>query len=170
MMKGMSSDSEPSVTRGRQFPDPVRIVNWPLRDEKPIGWLTAAGMVLVAALAAQASASWIMGALVFLALATSAWRLWIPVTFDFNSKGILQTALGRRRRTAWSQIAGFQSYTGGVLLLADAERSVLSPLQGVFVAWQGQRAELLRVLEYYLNAEAAPAGSTTESFRADEEE
>jgi hypothetical protein len=122
--------------------------------------------LLVALAAAAASASWAMGGLILTALIISAWRLWVPVTFDFSAKGITQTALGRQTRIAWWQVAGYKVYSRGVLLIAGEERALLPPLQGLYVQWGGAQPQLLKLLRHYLGGQSAPSGSTTESYRA----
>jgi hypothetical protein len=108
--------------------------------------------------------SHLMGGLAFLVLSLAAWRLWVPVTFDLSSKGILQRTLGSQRWIPWRYVARFECHRSGVLLLADSEKSLLSPLRSVFIKWNGQKQEIQRVVTYYLDRTSQPAGSTTEPF------
>ena len=95
------------------------------------------------------------------AFATAAWRLWIPVRFEFNAKGITETVFGRRRRIPWTDFARYEVRRGGVLLLADSEPSVLAPFRGLFVRWRDQRDKLLETLDFFLTTRISPPGSTT---------
>jgi hypothetical protein len=152
-----------SASRSRHVPEPVQVRNWPLRDE-PWTWLMACGYVVIGGSAVVASNSIPMGLMITLALVAASWRIFVPVRFSFSSKGIVQTTLGLRRRISWRELARYEYYPRGALLLRDAERTFLSPLNGVFIKWDGQRAELMRLLEYYMDRQSVPAGSSTESY------
>ena len=149
----MSSSTE--IPRSRIPPEPVRITNWPIQDEGPWSWLTAGGLAAVALLAGAVSTSLLMGIAVFVALALSVWRLWVPVTFEFNSRGVTQDCWGRRRRIPWIDVAHYEVLSSGVLLSADRNRVPLAPLRSICVQWHGQRNELLNVLEFFVSEEQA---------------
>ena len=105
-----------------------------------------------------------MGLLVFAALGLAAWRLWIPVRFEFSSNGVIQTVMGRRRRIPWAEFDRYEIRRRGVLLLADADPSPLGALRGLFVRWQNQRDELLEILDFFVNARPNSQSSTTRTY------
>ncbi len=150
------------VVPRRSIPEPVRITNWPLRDDGVRAWLMVGGLVLVSALAAAVADRMLVGCVTLAALALSVWRLWFPVTFDFSSRGVVQTCWKRQRRITWSQIPRYEVLSRGVLLSADEEPTPLAPLRSIYVGWHGQRDELLHLLEFFvggrLPAEQTSAG------------
>ena len=85
-------------------------------------------------------------------LAITLWRTWLPVRYQIGGGGIVQVALGRRRRIPWTAILRYEVRPGGVLLLPDAIVTPLSPLRGLYLPWGGQREAVLASCEYYLGA------------------
>ena len=90
----VGSSTARSLGRPGAPPPSLQIVNWPLRDDGIRGWLMVVLLVGVAAVAGEVAHSVPMGSVAFVALATAAWRLWIPVRFEFNTKGITETVFG----------------------------------------------------------------------------
>lgn len=158
------SSTQRRIARAGYAPPSVQLVNWPLRDDGVRAWLMVAMFLAVAVVGGSISRSPSMGLLVFAALALAAWRLWIPARFEFGSNGVIQTVLGRRRRTPWAEFDRYEIRRRGVLLLADAETSPLAALRGLFVRWQNQRDELLAVLDFFVNARVNPQASTTRTY------
>lgn len=158
--ESMGSSVEKTVIRSRQAPEPVLIVNWPLRDEGLWSLLLITVFMAIAALCGSISGRPALGALSFAMLALSAWRLWVPVAFSVSSRGITQTIFGRQRRISWPQIARYKVYPGGVLLLADSPHTPLAALRGLYIRWNGRRDELLELVQYFLDTRYAVTGST----------
>ena len=156
----MGSSAENTVIRSQPVPEPVHIVNWPLRDDGLWSLLLIAALVGIAGLCGSVSSSLSLGLLSFLMLALSAWRLWIPVTFALSSRGVNETILGRQRRISWPQIARYRVYSGGILLLTDTHETPLEPLRGLYIRWSGRRDELLELVQFFLDARQPAQGST----------
>lgn len=146
----VGSTTKRSIGRSLLLPSPVQLVNWPLRDEKLRVGLSTAILLVAAILSGRLSDSFWMGAVVLAALIGCSWRLWIPVHFELNSKGITQTVLGRRRRIPWSAVARYQLRGRGILLLADSDSSALAAFRGVFIVWNGQRDAVLDLVNFFL--------------------
>ena len=163
---GNSTPEQPLI-RSQQAPRSVEIVNWPLRDWLG-AWLVVAGMGLVAWGAGLVAQSTVMGGLCFVALAISAWRLWIPVTFEFCSRGVIYTVLGRTRQIPWTQIGRYEVRRHGLFFFPDKEPEPLSRLQSMYVRWNGQREAILEVVEFYTQARIPVA--STQSFPAHDQE
>lgn len=102
-----------------------------------------------------------MGGVCFAALAIAAWRLWVPVTFEFRSRGVIYSAFGRSRRIPWTQIARFEERPRGMLLFAEDDTSPLAMLRSIHVQWNGQRAAILEVMAFYTSARVSVASTKT---------
>jgi hypothetical protein len=129
----------------------VRITNWPLRDDGWSAWAMVAAIPIVGLLVGGISSSVAVGLFTSAAFAVSLWRLFVPVTFDFGSRGIVQTLRKGRRRIPWNHVARYGVLSHGVLLSPDPEQTALAPLRSTYVRWNDQRAELIAVLDFYLN-------------------
>lgn len=86
-----------------------------------------------------------------LVLAVSAWRFFVPVTFELNAEGVHQWILGRHRRIPWSEIRDHQIFSSGVLLLPYEQASPIDVMHGLFLPWGLRRDEILAQLRYYLD-------------------
>lgn len=131
-------------------PNDLRLTVWPLRDD---GWRAWAGVVTIALISAGMGwrfHSLAVGLACGVALLTAAWRLVVPVTWDFGSQGVAERALGRRRVIPWPAIAGWRCYRRGVLLLPESNPSPVGVLNGWYVPWKGEREQLVAVLEHYV--------------------
>lgn len=158
----MGSSTANTVIRSRQSPDPLRVVNWPLRDDGVWSWLLVTLCAAIAVLCGRVSGNLGLGLLSFVALALSVWRLWVPVTFALSSRGIVQIVFGRQRRISWPQIARYEIHAHGILLLADAQNTPLAPLRGLYIRWNGRRAELLELVSFFLDT-GHPALASTQT-------
>lgn len=114
------------------------------------------GLGVMAAGAGVVAESGTMGGASFVALAIAAWRLWVPVTFEFRSRGVIYRVLGRSRQIPWTQIARYEVRPRGLLLLAEDDTSPVALLRSLFVSWNGQQAAILEVVVFYMT----PRGST----------
>jgi hypothetical protein len=156
-----SSAKETSAIRPQQAPRSVRVVNWPLRD----GGLRAWGMLfflgLIATSAGLVAKSGLMGGVCFAALAIAAWRLWVPVTFEFRSRGVIYSVLGWSRRIPWTQIARYEDRPRALLLFAEDDTSPLATLRSIHVQWNGQRAAILEVIAFYTSARVSAPSTKT---------
>lgn len=147
----MSSTSSSSTSaKLRVAPPDLHLAVWPARDE-PGRTLGLVALVLVMAVSASAvTGEGRSGLFAAAAVLLAGWRRWVPVTFDLGPSGIVETFLGRQRRIPWAVIARWQMRRHGILLLPDADPSPLDPWRGRYVAWNRNRAELLAILEFYL--------------------
>lgn len=156
-----SSAKETSAVRPPQTPRSVRVVNWPLRDGGIRAWGMLITLGLMAAGAGVVADSGLMGGCTFAALALAAWRLWMPVAFEFRSRGVMYCVLGRSWQIPWTQIARYEIRPRGLLLLAEDDSSPLAILRSLFVSWNGQRAAILEVVAHYTNARGSAASTRT---------
>ncbi|MBI2480528.1 MAG: hypothetical protein HYV60_18440 [Planctomycetia bacterium] len=102
-----------------------------------------------------------MGGICFAALSIAAWRLWIPVSFEFRSRGLIYTVLGRSRQIPWTQIARYEAKPRGLLVFAEDDRSPLAALRSIYIQWNGQRTASLEVIAYYTTVRTSVASTKT---------
>lgn len=119
------------------------------------------GLGLMASVAGAIAESGLMGGVSFAALAVAAWRLWVPVTFEFGSRGVIYSVLGRTRHLPWSHIARYEVRPRGLLLFAEADTSPLAALRSVYIPWHGQRAAILEVVGFYATTRVSVASTKT---------
>ncbi len=139
----------------------MQVVNWPLRDGGIWAWAMLGGIVAIATCAGLVANSRAMGGVCFAALAIASWRLWLPVTFEFRSRGVVTRVLGRSRQIPWSQIARFEVRRHGLLLFADNDTSPIASLRAVYVRWNRQRSEILEVVRFYTTTRVSVASTRT---------
>ncbi|MEX0818544.1 MAG: hypothetical protein WD070_03095, partial [Pirellulaceae bacterium] len=142
-------------------PRSVRVVNWPLRYGGLRAWGMLIGLGLMSVGAGVVAHSGWMGGVCFAVLAMAAWRLWVPVTFEFRSRGVTYRAFGRPRQIPWTQIARYEIRPRGLLLFAEQDTSPLSALRSLYIEWNGQRAAILEVVAFYTTARVSVASTRT---------
>ncbi len=141
-----------SSVRFRVVPPEVTIHDWAVRD-RPLGSSVALTMTAGASwLAAWAMDNVLVGLVVAAALGLVAWRTWLPVRYDLSASGVTQSVFRWRRRIPWTAVVRHELRGGGVLLLADANVTPLSPLRGLYLHWGKHRADVLAHVEYYLQS------------------
>jgi hypothetical protein len=134
---------------GRQAPDDVVVVAWPLRDEGLHAWLLVIGMAATVALGWALWRNFGFTLLTAAAMTLALWRLWLPVKWEIGLTGVTQNVLGIKRRIPWLAIARYEFRSHGVWLYADREES---PLRAVFIAYGEQRERIAATIDYYLGA------------------
>ena len=116
---------------------------------------------LIAAGAGVIAQSQFMGGVCFAALLSAAWRLWIPVSFEFRSRGLIYRVLGRSRQIPWTQIVRYEARPRGLLVFADDDRGPLAVLRGIHIPWNGQRTAILEVIAFYTTNRVCVASTKT---------
>jgi hypothetical protein len=152
--------------RIRIAPDPVSLVDWPLR-QRPASSLAVLALAGGASwIVGWASMHWEAGAIAAAALVITLWRTWLPTRFELSSSGIAQVFAGRwKRRIPWSAIGAYDVRSDGVLLVPDPVITPLSSLRGLYLHWGDQRDAVLANLEYYVHGWRA--GSRTSTHRTE---
>lgn len=127
----------------------LRVTNWPLRDN-PVGVsVVALGCVLIAIGTGVVSGSVPMAMLALLALTLSLWQLWIPITTEFDPRGIVLTLLGQRRRIAWQSIDHLELHEAGVFLCAGPQSARRAALDTIFLPWGKDRESISSFCQNY---------------------
>jgi len=138
-------------TETRPAHPPLRWRSWPLRQNASRSALATAGLLLAALVVYCLAGRVVLALLALAALAAACSRFFLPVEFELGEAGVSQRIFGRRRLIPWRAIARYEVCSAGVLLLADADRSPLAPLHGLYAAWLGNRDEVLAVVRRYLD-------------------
>lgn len=127
----------------------LRVTNWPLRDA-PLGCLAVYFFsVLMATGAGLSSHSVSMGLLTLLALMLVFWKLWIPITAQFDPHGVVLTIWRWPRRIAWRDIHHLELHKAGVFLCPYPQPAYRSPLHSLFLPWGPNRAPILAFCRVY---------------------
>jgi hypothetical protein len=160
----MSSAAEKTSLRQRTAPPTVRLQVWPLRDE-PVRSGALIGLLgMIALISGISSSSVAAGVFVFGLLCLTIRRLWVPVTYEFGPKGLVQTTWGSRRRIIWSEVASYELFPDGVTISPVKAKSPGAILNGIFIRFNHQREELLGAIDFYIHFPAANAPSTTRTL------
>jgi len=144
---------------------PVRWRSWPLRRSASRSAVATAGLLLAALVVYCLAGRVVLALLALSALAAGCSRFFLPVEFELSEAGVAQRMLGRHRLIPWRAIARYEVCSAGVLLLADADRSPLAPLHGLYVAWLGNRDEVLAVVRHYLDEPKHKPGTVRNTAR-----
>ena len=148
----MSSDSTPASSTWADEPPPlVRWRCWPLRDNFLIGAMGVAALVAAGMLVFWQTDRLHLAILAGLILGGTAWRFFVPVTFELNAEGVHQWIGGRHRRIPWSEIRRHEIFSSGVLLLPYEQGAPIDVMHGLFLPWGVRRDEILAQLRYYLD-------------------
>jgi hypothetical protein len=134
----------------RTSPVPIVWRSWPIADRGRQLWLLVSTLVVVAAVVGYATGSLRSMVLSDVLVAAAAWRMFIPVVFEFNALGVSQHLLGRIRRIPWSAIEYARPGREGVFFSLD--EAPLADLRGLYVPWEGRQQEVVAAVQYYLPA------------------
>jgi hypothetical protein len=116
---------------------------------------------LAAAGAGVVSQSGLMGGVCFVVLSFAVWRLWVPVTFELRSRGVMYRVLNRTRQIPWTQIARYESRPHGLLLFAEDDTNPLAAMRSIYIRWNGQREAIMEVVAFYTKTRVSSASTKT---------
>jgi len=142
-------------------PSELRLINWPLVDERPQSWLAVAVVAIMGAVMGWSTGNIYLGLVGGGAMAVSLWRQWVPVTFDLGPLGIVQSVFRRRRYIAWSQISRTATHRNGVLFVTVSAVTPLAALHSLFIRWGPHRESMLAIAEHYVAARAEASKPST---------
>ena len=132
-------------------PPPLAWQSWPLREPTVSGALAVliVGGGLIVAIVTN-TGRWDWALLACAAVATCAWRIFVPVTFEVSAMGVTQHVLGLQRRTPWHTIALAEFRHDGVLLVPTGRST--PGLRRLYLPWGRHREELQALCRYYLRS------------------
>ncbi len=140
-----------SSTRETDEPLPVlQLTDWPLRDDATQVVVASIGISGFAALIGLWSGKPWLAAAAAGVLFLAAWRLWLPVRFELDVRGVQWSLFRLRRFIPWDNIADAREDEQGVLLLGNRWPWPWSALRGLYIAGHGRRDELLAVVRFYI--------------------
>ena len=106
----------------------------------------------------SAGQTWIT-VLAGVALAAAIWRMWLPINFELDARGIQQIVLGRRRFWPWSTFARYEVDPQGVALIRDPRDYPLARAKGLYISAVSEHVELVQLVDLYLGARTDRPGS-----------
>ncbi len=135
----------------------MQITNWPLRDDSAKCLIAAAAIVGIGfAVAMATTPPW--GVCASALCVVSLWRVWVPVRFELDARGIQQILPFSRSFRPWTSVVAFRKTPAGVLLLNDDDAMPLSAMCGLFIAaTPSQLDELIGLIECYQAAKMQTA-------------
>ncbi|MFT5525731.1 MAG: hypothetical protein ACI9HK_003701 [Pirellulaceae bacterium] len=126
------------------------LANWPLRDESPGSWVLAtlciAGPLVMGALCENL----LVGGIGAVVICLVFWRLFTPVSFLLGPNGIMETAMGRSRKSSWRQYATFMRKPNGVLLVPLSPDGNPPVMRGTYIYAGRRREQLIELLGVHL--------------------
>jgi len=127
----------------------LRATNWPLRENPATCLAWAAFCLSLAVVAGWISQSVTMGMLSALVLVLATWKLWVPVTTEFEPRGIVLTTLGRSQRIAWRDIDHLELHEAGVFLCTQPVRLPRGATNSLFLPWGNDRSSIAAFCQQY---------------------
>lgn len=127
----------------------LRVTNWPLRDSPVRTTTVLFGCIAIAIGAGMASRSVSMGLLTGLVAVLVMWKLWIPITTEFEPRGVVLSACGRRRRISWRDIDHLELRGAGVFFCTGPDPADRAVLQSLFLPWGKDRDTIAAFCEEY---------------------
>lgn len=84
-------------------------------------------------------------------LAVAQWRLWLPIGFELDARGVQQIVMGRRKFWPWAEFARYEVDPQGVALIRDPRDYPLARAKGVYISTARRHMELVYVVDAYLS-------------------
>lgn len=132
----------------RSLPDhpPLYWQSWPLRDE-PVERALWVAVLIIAAIATSAATGSVAATVFAVTVVLAATvRVWLPVHFRLDSRGLTETHLGRSRLITWRMIGRYRICRRGLLLYTTRHPSALDGLARRYVPWREDPTVLLAAL------------------------
>ncbi len=137
-----STTSAPSAA----LPTVVQWRSWPLADGWRRLWPFALLISVVLMAITVSSGSFLAFALVALAFVAATRRIWLPIRYEVNSRGLVQSCLGRVRRLDWSAVQRLELLPDGLRLLWYAEPGPFDAWRSLFVPWKDHKGAVLAII------------------------
>ncbi len=162
----MSSPPRPDTQVGDEPLPVLQVTDWPLRDDAAQAVAALLGIGgFSTVIGVWSGTPWLtLAAASALFLAT--WRLWLPVHFELDVRGVQWRLFRWRHFIPWTNIADARQDPQGVLLLGRRWPWPWSAFRGLYIAGHGRRDELHAVVRFYLQRDRAPGNVTSTHFTA----
>jgi hypothetical protein len=119
-------------------------------DHLAWSWLLPLGIALVGLFVFWTGSSLLLAIAAVIAVATSMWSMWLPITFEVTSLGLRRKTPRRIRLVPWTAICAYQLRTTGAMLFQQPEPSPLDIARGLFVPYPPEPDDLVVALRLYL--------------------
>ena len=130
----------------------LQLTSWvPANEPLPVMIGGAASLAFLWFVQRTAGQTWIT-VLAAVALAAALWRMWLPIDFELDARGIQQIVLGRRRFWPWSHFARYEVDPQGVALIRDPRAYPLARAKGLYISAAREHVELVQLVDLYLGA------------------
>ena len=93
------------------------------------------------------------------AVAAALWRLWLPIEFEFDARGVQQIVFGRRRFWPWSIFARYEVDPKGVALIRDPRHYPLARAKGLYIPAAREHVQLVQLVDRYLGSRTNQSAS-----------
>ena len=144
----MPRSTQDYPARANELPA-LQITNWPLRQQPRFVMFAACAIVVMSLIALWALQNRLAGLAVCIILLLTTWRMWIPIRYQLDSRGV-QTFVGNRRsQMPWSRIARYEVDPHGILLLHQQDAFPLTALRGTYIYSSSEHEDLLKLIEFY---------------------
>jgi hypothetical protein len=121
--------------------------SWPLVDDRRRIWPLAALVVVVLMVVASSTGSLLATGLIAAAFAAATWRIWLPIRYEVNSRGVVQLCCGRVRHVNWSMVRRVEILPHGLRLFKYAEPGPFDAWRALYVPWGDHEAEVIAIVE-----------------------
>jgi hypothetical protein len=128
-------------------PAPLSITNWPMVRRPFFAGAVFLGITGFSAAVGFAAASVIYGLFSVLILMTVLWRLWVPVSYQVGSSGIVQRIWGRDFHIAWRAVGNVRYSRSACVLYRASFASPFASLQSVVLDYSSDPGASMDALE-----------------------
>ncbi|MDH3717030.1 MAG: hypothetical protein OES79_02805 [Planctomycetota bacterium] len=130
--------------------DRAQVERWTshrLRDDPALSWVCGGLAVLMLMLVIGTTGKWYLGLLALGAAAVVFWRLYLPVTYELDARGLRQTVWKFGRFVPWKQVDRAELSQHGVLLLPQAGNELFARLRSIHVPCSDRLVTIQRIIE-----------------------
>lgn len=127
----------------------LQIINWPVRQQPRFVCLALSFILVVAVGTIWVADSSIAGLLALIVLLLTTWRIWIPVRYELDARGVQEVVWRHRSKMPWSRVTRFELDPNGVLLLHQRDAFPLSALRGIYIHSPENHEELVSLVKFY---------------------
>jgi hypothetical protein len=145
--RSLPGSESSSAKRGEaQSPAPFAWRSWPVVDEWRRTWLIAATVALISLVIGIATGRFDLALLALGVQAAVLWRLWLPIHYEINARGIEQRIFRRTVKTPWTAIRRHELRRDGVLIFREADARPFDAWRGVYLPWSRNQAAVIASL------------------------
>jgi hypothetical protein len=131
--------------------------SWPLVDDWRRIWPLVALIAAVLITVASSTKNWLAVGLIAAAFAGTTWRIWLPIRYEVNSRGLVQSCCGRVRHVNWSMVRRIEILPRGLRLLKHTDPGPFDAWRALYVPWGDHGGEVLTIVELRLETSTKDA-------------